>query len=76
MTDLQLARTEPPTPVPQRELYPLNEFCQKIGNASRASTYRWERQGKIKLVRIGGRTYGSAAEIARLARGDDPAKAA
>lgn len=76
MTTLQFARTESATSAPQREIYPIDEACTKLGNVSRASIYRWAAQGKIRLVKIGGRTFISGAEIARLSRGDEPAKAA
>jgi hypothetical protein len=56
----------PSAPV-ARDLYPLNEARERLGGASNASLYRWAKQGKIRLVKLGGRTFVSAAEIARLA---------
>jgi len=55
-----------PAPPPARELYPLPEARTKLGDVSAASIYRWASQGKIRLTKIGGRTFISASEIARL----------
>lgn len=53
-------------PAPQATLLPLPEFRRRLGNVSKATIYRWEHDGKINLIRIGGRTFGSEAELARL----------
>jgi hypothetical protein len=52
----------------ERDLYPLKEARQLLGGVSPASIYRWASQGRIKLTRLGGSTFISAEEIARLAR--------
>jgi hypothetical protein len=57
---------EKPAPPPVRDLYPLPEARAKLGDVSAASIYRWASQGKIRLTKIGGRTFISAGEIARL----------
>lgn len=51
---------------PVRELYPLREARAKLGGVSTASIYRWAAQGKIRLTKIGERTFISASEIARI----------
>jgi hypothetical protein len=51
---------------PVRDLYPIDEGRQKLGGVSAASVYRWAKQGKIRLTKLGARTFISAAEIARL----------
>ena len=53
--------------VQEPKLLSLPEFRRRLGNISRATAYRWEKKGLIKLTRIGGRTLVSEAEIARLA---------
>lgn len=53
-------------PPPVRDLYPLPEARTKLGDVSAASIYRWASQGKIRLTKIGGRTFISAGEIERL----------
>lgn len=59
-----------------RKLVPIPEARAQLGGVSHATIYRWARRGQINFVRIGGRTFVSAEEIARLSRGDAPAKAA
>mgnify|MGYP001765149278 CR=1 FL=1 len=49
----------------ERNAYSVDEFCHRV-SISRASFYRLAKAGKIRLVRIGGRTVVPAAEIARL----------
>ena len=55
--------------IPKRDFYPIHEVEQKT-SLSRASIYRHARSGKIKLVKVGGRTLVPEAEIARLVSGD------
>lgn len=57
---------EKPAPPPVRDLYPLPEGCQKLGGVAPSSVYRWAKQGKIRLTKLGARTFISAGEIARL----------
>lgn len=47
-------------------LYPLPEARRRLGDISAATVYRWAAQGKIKLTRLGGRSFISAAEVARI----------
>jgi excisionase family DNA binding protein len=53
-------------PPPMRAAYRLAEGCKELG-ISRSTAYRLYAAGKIKLVKIGGRTLIPGAEIARLA---------
>jgi hypothetical protein len=53
-------------PIPQRDLYPLREASVKLGGISIATIYRMASDGKIKLSKIGDRSFVSASEIARL----------
>ncbi len=57
------------TAPPKRELYPIPEARHLLGGRSPASIYRDARLGRLRLTKIGGRTYVSADEIARLAAG-------
>lgn len=50
--------------VKQRLLYPLGEAAQLLGR-HRTSLYDLARQGRLELVRDGGRTYVLAEEIER-----------
>jgi excisionase family DNA binding protein len=50
---------------PARRAYPMREASQML-SVSRSSLYRHADQGKIKFIRIGGRTLVPAAEIERL----------
>ncbi|WP_374308224.1 hypothetical protein [Methylocella sp.] len=60
-----------PAAVPNRALYPLKEARYLLGGRSLASLYRDALEGRLRLTKINGRTYVSAAEIARLARGGE-----
>lgn len=42
-------------------LYPINELKPHVG--SRATIYREARSGRLKLVKIGRRTYGRGQHI-------------
>lgn len=55
-----------PAQAPQNILHPLPEFRKRLGNISAATLYRWEKEQRVKLVRIGGRTFGPESELARL----------
>lgn len=59
--------TPPPPPPPPRAAYPLREASQMLGGISLATIYRLAAKGKINITKIGGRSFLSAAEIARLA---------
>jgi len=59
-----------PAGIPLRAAYPLKEARVLLGDPSSATIYRWEAQGIIRLVRVGGRTLVPYAEIIRLAGGE------
>ncbi len=46
----------------------VKPFCQRVG-ISTASFYKYVGLGKIRIVKIGGRTLVPAAEVARLLSG-------
>ncbi|WP_395666373.1 hypothetical protein [Methylocella sp.] len=43
------------------------EASRLLGGISRATLFRWDRAGYIRLVRIGGRTLVPISEIRRIA---------
>lgn len=47
-------------------LHPLPEARRRLGDISGATLYRWAAQGKVRLTKLGGRTFMSSAEIARI----------
>jgi excisionase family DNA binding protein len=49
-----------------RRAFPLDEAGRLLG-VSRASLYRQVEEGKLKFIRIGGRTLVPATEIDRIA---------
>ena len=49
--------------------YRVKDFCRRVG-VSRATFYKHTRLGKIRVVKIGGRTLVPAAEVERLLRGE------
>lgn len=53
--------------IPRRALYPLKEGRQLLGNIGHTTLYQWVKDGRIRLTRIGGRSFLSASEIERLA---------
>lgn len=55
--------------IPQRDAYKIDEAAQKL-SISRASVYRLNKAGSIRIVRIAGRSVVPASEIARLVSGD------
>ena len=55
-----------PAQASQNFLNPLPEFRKKLGGISAATLYRWEKEQRVKLVRIGGRTFGPKSEVVRL----------
>jgi hypothetical protein len=52
-----------------RELYPIDEARQLLGNISAATFFRWRNEDKIRTVKIGKRRFVPRAEITRLASG-------
>ncbi|MCC0004179.1 MAG: helix-turn-helix domain-containing protein [Methylobacteriaceae bacterium] len=59
------ARVKPDLTLPQRLAYPVNDFCTAIG-IGRSKLYELRAQGKIKTIKIGGRTLIPASEGHRL----------
>ena len=52
-----------------RSAYPVNEGCYKLG-ICRSSLYEMAKDGKIKLIKIAGRTLVPHSEIERLTSPD------
>jgi helix-turn-helix protein len=50
-----------------RLVFPVNETCGLLGNASRASLYRWIAAGRLDARKIDGKTVITAESIARFA---------
>jgi excisionase family DNA binding protein len=46
----------------------VNPFCQRLG-ISRATLYKYVKLGKIRVIKIGGRTLVPAEEVQRLLSG-------
>jgi hypothetical protein len=55
-----------PPQAPTRALYPIKEARSLLGSISTATIYRLAAKGKIKITKVGDRSFISAAEIARL----------
>jgi excisionase family DNA binding protein len=55
---------------PRRLLYPVKEAAQMLG-MDRSTMYARARENRLELLRFGGRTYVSAAELERYAREED-----
>jgi excisionase family DNA binding protein len=53
--------------IAQRRLYPVQEAADLLG-MHRTSLYNRAREGRLTLLRIGGRTYVAADEIERYIR--------
>ena len=47
-------------------LYPVEEACRRLGGISRANFYRRVADGRIRVVRLGRRTFVTAGEVARV----------
>jgi excisionase family DNA binding protein len=56
-------------PVPPRAAWPIREGAHRIG-VGRTSIYKLAADGKIRLVKIAGRTLIPDSEIARLVEGE------
>lgn len=48
--------------------YRVKDFCELVG-ISNATLYKYVNLGKIRVIKIGGRTLVPAAEVARLLSG-------
>lgn len=51
------------------QLYTIKELV-KILKVDRTTIYRWEKEGKINLIRINGRTRATESELKRLMKGE------
>ena len=49
--------------------YRVKEFCHRVGISS-ATFYKYVSLGKIRVIKIGGRTLVPAAEVERILRGE------
>jgi excisionase family DNA binding protein len=56
------------TGIPDRALYTVAEARQLLGSIGHSTLYGLVAAGKIRIIKIGRRTYVSADEIARIAR--------
>jgi excisionase family DNA binding protein len=59
-----LSNKETPAPVPP-QAFPVLEACRILG-ISRAHIYRLERDGVLRMTRLGGRTLVTQNEINRV----------
>ena len=69
--------TSRPTPgvsthqvLPERLLYTVGETKQLLGGLSHSWFYTLVKLGKIRLIKLGRRSYVHASEISRVARGE------
>lgn len=53
-----------------RALYPIREARQLLGGWSNSFFYEQVAKGVVRLVKVGRRSFVSAEEIARIARGE------
>jgi excisionase family DNA binding protein len=54
------------SPLPNRDLHPVDEFCALVGNISRTTFYELVKAGRLRTVKLGSRTYVSRAERERF----------
>ena len=52
---------------PARLLHPVNDACGILGGISRATFYELVKAGKIRLTKIGKRSFVSDLELRRVA---------
>lgn len=52
-----------------RAAYSIDETCSAFGGVSRDWLYKQIREGRIQSVKLGGRRFIPASEIARIAAG-------
>lgn len=52
---------------PQRLLYPVPEARQLLGGIGHSTFYAWVKADKIRLTKIGGRSFVSGPELKRVA---------
>lgn len=57
----------------QRLAYTLDDAGELLGGLSRNSFYRLHSAGKLRLIKVGGRTLVPHSEIVRLLGGDGEA---
>jgi hypothetical protein len=57
-----------------RRLWSLRDGCAALGGISRATAYKLNAAGKLRFVKVAGRTFIPDDELARVAReGTEPA---
>lgn len=56
---------------PERRLYPVTEARQLLGGMSHGLFYDQVNKNRIRLTKIGRRSFVSAEEIARIAKGEN-----
>lgn len=73
MADItSLAKSDQNTTAPgvQRLAYTIEDAGELLGGLSRNSFYRLNAAGKLRLIKVGGRTLVPHSEIQRLLEGD------
>lgn len=76
MADItSLAKSDQGTTAPgiQRLAYTLEDAGELLGGLSRNSFYRLNAAGKLRLIKVGGRTLVPHSEIVRLLEGGEGA---
>ena len=68
---ISLAKSDQGTTAPgvQRLAFTIDDACELLGGISRNSVYRLSAAGKLRLVKVGGRTLVPRSEIQRLLDG-------
>lgn len=69
---ISLAKSDQNTTAPgvQRLAYTIDDARELLGGISRNSIYRLSAAGKLRLIKVGGRTLIPRSEIVRLLEGD------
>ena len=66
--------------LPRRDLHPIDELCELLGGISRTTLYQIVKEGRLKLVKIGSRSFATDEEknryLASLKQGAVDARAA
>jgi len=60
-------------PATQRLAHTIDDARELLGGISRNSIYRLNASGKLRLIKVGGRTLIPHSEIVRLLEGDGEA---
>ncbi|MFC4625527.1 helix-turn-helix domain-containing protein [Daeguia caeni] len=73
ITSLENQNKGTTAPGVQRLAYTLEDAGELLGGLSRNSFYRLNAAGKLRLIKVGGRTLVPHSEIVRLLGGDGEA---